>query len=63
MEEIEEVRRECKGKDVMLLEMEEEAEKTVMAVKEQFAQEKRRMLMDWEERVKALTVERNTVNQ
>jgi chromosome segregation ATPase len=56
--EVEELRRECKNKDLLLFEMEDEVEAVRAQLREQYLQEKKKAGAEWEERLRGALADR-----
>lgn len=55
---MEELRRESRHKEVIVLELEEESERKIATLKEQSAVDRRRLVAEWEEKVRIVAGER-----
>jgi chromosome segregation ATPase len=56
--ELEELRRECKAKDLQLFEIEDEVEVLRSQLREQYLQEKKKTVAEWEERLRNALADR-----
>jgi hypothetical protein len=61
--EVEELRKDNKSKDILIFEMEDELEHKASQLKEQFLLEKRKIITEWEEKLKAVYAERSSKDQ
>lgn len=61
--EIDELRKECKSKDMQIFEMEDEIEAYKTQMREQFQHEKKKLVLEWDEKLRAAVAERTTREQ
>lgn len=61
--EIDELRKECKSKDMQIFEMEDEIEAYKTQMREQFQHEKKKLVLEWDEKLRAVVAERTTREQ
>ena len=61
--EIDELRKECKSKDMHIFEMEDEIETYKTQMREQFQHEKKKLVLEWDEKLRSAVVERSAREQ